>query len=119
MKPPRSTIEPPRLLGEAGRALWDRIQGEYFIEDLGSLEVLAVACEATDRAASLAARIATEGESVKTPHGLKAHPCLKDEMGNRALAVRCLQRLGLLEEPVKPMGRPSTGLKGKQDDGDD
>ena len=115
MKAPRNTVEPPRPLGEAGQALWDRIQGEYVIADSAGIEVLAVACEATDRAASLAARIAVEGESVRTSHGLKAHPCLKDEAGNRALVVRCLQRLGLLDEPIKGMGRPSTGLKGKQD----
>ena len=82
----------------------DRVQSEYAIEDAGGVEVLAQACLALDRAEALAARINREGESIKGPSGLKVHPCLKDETQNRALVCRCLARLGVLSEEVRPVG---------------
>ena len=45
---------PPRTLNPPGLALWGRIQAEYAIRDAGGVELLTLACEATDRASALA-----------------------------------------------------------------
>jgi hypothetical protein len=116
--PPLATIEPssstsvppPRKLGEPGLALWNSIQSEFRIEDCGGVELLMQACLAADRAEALAARIDDDGETIHTKQGLKAHPCLKDELAARAFIVRTLQRLGITDEVIKPIGRPSRGL---------
>ena len=119
MKAPQPWPDPPRTLGEHGGELWVRVQSEYAIEDAGGIEVLAQACLALDRAEALAARINAEGESVKGPTGLRPHPCLKDETQNRALVCRCLARLGVLSEEIRPMGRgPGRKAKGWTGDAD-
>ena len=87
-----------------------KVQSEYRIEDCGGVEMLMQACLALDRADALAARIDADGETIVTKRGLKAHPCLKDELAARAFVVRTLQRLGLNLEPVRPtVGRPGVG----------
>src|SRR3954470_17558324 len=106
--PPDPVSTPPRPLGEAGRALWDRIMGEYQVEDSGGIELLLLACEATDRAAELGQTIQRDGPIVATRSGLKEHPALKAELANRAFVTRTLQRLGLNLEPVRSsVGRPA------------
>jgi hypothetical protein len=100
---------PPRKLGTPGTALWNAVQAEFRIEDCGGIELLAQACAAADRAQSLAARIDQDGETIHTEHGLKAHPCLKDELANRAFIVRTLEKLGVTLEPIRPIGRPPMG----------
>jgi len=63
-KPPFSivsgetTLSPPRPLGPHGTALWNRVQREYAICDVGGIELLAQACAALDTAEALAAAIA-------------------------------------------------------------
>ena len=105
MKPPSNLPQPPRQLGEAGRDLWDSIQSEYLIEDSAGIAVLMQACAALDRAESLAAQIAADGVTVAGSSGPRVHPCVKDENQSRALVVRCLARLGVLSEEIKPVGR--------------
>ena len=63
-----------------------------------------------DRAEALAAAIDADGETIKGKNGLRAHPCLKDELAARSFVVRTLARLGITTESVKPMGRPSPGF---------
>jgi hypothetical protein len=59
---PRSTIpEPPRTLGEPGRSLWDRVMAEYDIADSGGRELLALACQALDRAERRVSRSISTG----------------------------------------------------------
>ena len=99
-------IAPPRKLGEAGQALWDVVQNEFRIEDCGGVELLMQACLAADRAEALAARIDRDGETLQTTMGLKAHPCLKDELAARSFICRTLQRLGITDEAIRPIGRP-------------
>ena len=41
---------PPRNMGLDGQSLWRRVMGEYQIEDCGGIEMLALACQALDRA---------------------------------------------------------------------
>src|SRR5262249_53537559 len=100
---------PPRKLGIPGVALWNAVQTEFRIEDCGGIELLAQACAAAHRAESLTSPIDQDGETIHTAHGLKAHPCLKDELANRAFIVRTLEKLGLTQEAVLPIGRPSRG----------
>lgn len=106
VNPGATGVEPPRKLGEPGRALWDSVQSEYKIDDVGGRELLMQACLAADRAQSLADTIDRDGETISTKLGLKAHPCLKDELAARSFIVRTLQRLGITQEVLKPVGRP-------------
>jgi hypothetical protein len=100
------SAQPSRPLGEHGRQLWDRVASEYDISDASGVEMLTLACEATDRIQALSARIREDGETVRTHTGVKAHPLLKEELAARGFVVRTLQRLGLNFEPVRGMGRP-------------
>jgi hypothetical protein len=63
-EPPRP--HPPRTLGEHGTNLWDRIVGNYNIDDVAGRELLALACEQLDRAEALKAQINAAGEVVQT-----------------------------------------------------
>jgi hypothetical protein len=84
---------------------------EYAIRDAGGIELLLLACEATDRAARLRGAIDRDGELISSRSGLKEHPGLKAELANRAFVSRTLQRLGLDVEPVRPtIGRPGSGI---------
>jgi hypothetical protein len=101
---------PPRTLNPPGLALWTRIQAEYAIRDAGGIELLCLACEATDRAVALAGAIDADGLTLRTRTGIRAHPALRDELAARALAARLLVRLGVTTEQIKSPGRPSSGL---------
>jgi hypothetical protein len=72
---------------------------------------LCLACQALDRAESLSEAIAAEGQTIWTrTGGVRAHPALRDELANRALVARLLSKLGINVEPVKPPGRPASGI---------
>jgi hypothetical protein len=107
--PVPTVMPPPRKLGEHGLALWNSLQREYRIEDAGGVEILAQACTALDRAEALRGRIDQDGEVIVTRSGLKTHPALKDEMAARMFITRSLSKLGVLDEPLKPIGRPPRG----------
>jgi hypothetical protein len=47
-----------------------------------------------------------DGEVIKAKTGWRDHPLLKHELANRAFVTRCIARLGLDVEAVKPIGRP-------------
>jgi hypothetical protein len=111
-KPSRLTVvgnvpDPPRKLGEAGNSLWNRVQSEYLIQDVGGVELLMQACLAADRAEELAAIIDSDGARIMTKSGPKDHPCLKHELAARSFIVRTLQRLGITDEVIKPVGHPT------------
>jgi hypothetical protein len=118
-KPPLSivsgettTIRPPRQLGQHGMALWNRVMAEYGIVDCGGVELLCLACQALDRAESLAEAIARDGPVVYSRAGVpKAHPACRDELANRAYVAKQLERLGVTVENVKLPGRP-LGVRG-------
>jgi hypothetical protein len=114
-KPSRLTVvgnapNPPRKLGAAGESLWFRVQSEYRIDDIGGVELLMQICLAQDRAEDLAAIIDADGARVMTKAGPKAHPCLRDELAARAFICRQLQRLGITDEVIKPVGTPPRPL---------
>jgi hypothetical protein len=101
-----TTPPPPRKLAPPGLALWNRVQGEYRITDSGGVELLCLAAQALDRAESLSAAIAEDGQIIRGRTGIKAHPAMRDEIANRALCARLLGKLGIASEPVKSPGRP-------------
>ena len=113
--PPRLTLvepdltgsQPSRPLGAHGRALWRKTTTEYRIEDAAGVEMLTQACRALDRAEGLADRIAEDGDIIRTPTGIKAHPGIREELAARGFVVRTLQKLGLNFEPLHAgPGRP-------------
>jgi hypothetical protein len=115
-KPPFSIVSgtagpvpPPRPLGQHGSALWQRVQSEYRITDVGGAEILSQICSAADRVESLRAAIDRDGETIFTKSGPKAHPALRDETQLRAFIVRGIEKLGLNFEAIKPSGRPPGG----------
>jgi hypothetical protein len=90
--------------------LWNRVQAEYAIRDSGGVELLCLAAQALDRAESLSAAIAADGQTIRTRTGVRAHPALRDEIANRALVARLLGKLGITTEPVKSPGRPGSAV---------
>ena len=118
-KPPFTVVgsgatenQPPRPLGQHGKALWQGVMKEYSIDDIGGIELLAQAAQALDRAEALAARIAHDGEVIYLKGVPRAHPAVKDELACRAFVVRTLQRLGLNVnvDQSRPVGRPAAGI---------
>jgi hypothetical protein len=105
---PGSTGTPPlRQLGQAGQALWDAVTAEYEIRDAGGIEILTQACQASDRVEELAALISADGAIVHARGGPKAHPALRAELNGRAFIVRCIEKMGLNYEALRPtVGRP-------------
>jgi hypothetical protein len=87
--------------------LWQRIQAEFSIRDAGGIELLCLAAAALDRAEALSAAITEQGETIITKGGIRSHPSVKDEIACRALCARLLQRLGVLDQPIKAPGRPA------------
>jgi hypothetical protein len=106
---PPELSPPPRPIGEAGRKLWDAIQGEYFITDAGGVELLLQSCALADRIAGLEVEIERTGLMIPTKEGSRSNPLLKEEVAVRSLLIRTLQKLGITEESVRPLGRPSHG----------
>jgi P27 family predicted phage terminase small subunit len=108
VEPGGTGVEPPRDLGEPGRALWDRIQREYDVSDVCGIELLSQACTALSEAEALREEINRDGPVLRTRHGLiKDHPALKHELAARAFVVRTLTKLGLNFEPLRnAAGRP-------------
>ena len=120
MRAPSNLPQPTRDLGPSGRDLWRSIQADYVITDSGGVEVLMEACAALDRAESLAAQIAADGPTIPGPSGPRVHPCIAAEIQCRNSVVRSLGKLGLLVEPIRPMGPgPGKRKKGWAPDGDE
>jgi hypothetical protein len=102
-----NTPEPPRTLGEAGLALWRRVNAEYDISDAAGVEMLCQACTTLDRAEGLRSEIDRDGAVLVSRGQIRDNPCLKHELAARAFIVRTLSRLGLSFEPLRATpGRP-------------
>jgi hypothetical protein len=118
--PPLSIVDAPQVsppsrpLGEAGTELWNAIQGEYFITDAGGVELLLQACALADRIAGLAAEIERSGLMIPAKEGSRSNPLLKEEVAARSLLIRTLQKLGITEESIRPIGRPPHGTGRQQ-----
>jgi hypothetical protein len=82
---------------------------EFEVDDGGSQALLAEACKAADMAASCRERIAKDGLTVPTKNGMRAHPLIRAELMAQSFMTRTLLRLGIVEPPRGPMGRPPRG----------
>jgi|SRR6516165_2809421 hypothetical protein len=102
--------QPPQKLGEAGLSLWRRIQAEYQIVDVGSVELLVQACLAADRLAEVGAAIEHTGVSVIVRGVPRENPLLKVELAARAFIVKTLRALGIVDESIQAIGRPAQGF---------
>ena len=108
---------PPRPLGKDGMVLWSTVTRDYAFSDPGSVQILALACAALDRAESCARQIGKEGQMIPGTSGPRSHPLLRDELQNRALCARLIGKLGLDLEPLhahpgRPGGSPGYGWAG-------
>lgn len=87
------TRAPPHL-GPDGKQLWARLIRDFEINDGAGLQLLQVAAEAADRAATC--RKAIDGLTVKDARGsLKPHPLLAVERDARAQQISALRALRL------------------------
>jgi hypothetical protein len=113
---PPNRVQPPSNLKPPGRNLWTTIMAEYAIDDSGSLTLLGEACRALDNAEDMAAVIAKDGRTIYTRTGaIKEHPLIKHELMARTFLVRTLQRIGIVDIPARPIGRPPQGGLGITD----
>ena len=105
---------PPRPLGPPGVALWRSITRDYDVTDAAGIELLCLACQALDRAEECRALIDEHGAAfIVQPSGMiRQNPLLRDELANRAFVSKCLERLGVNEEPAKANGRPTGSWSG-------
>jgi hypothetical protein len=85
--------------------LWNSIQREYTISDSGGVELLLQAAALSDRIAEMEVEIARTGLLVSG----RSNPLLKEQLGARSLLIRTLQKLGVTDESIRPVGRPSRG----------
>lgn len=115
-------LQPPRKLGKAGMSLWQAVQREYRIADVGGIELLAQGCGAVDRLEAIRELIDDEGEIIHSRTGFRANPLLREELGLRSFICRTLERLGITQEKIKTPGRPGSFVSawsGDDADGDE
>jgi hypothetical protein len=102
------TPTPPGPLGTEGLALWNSVQSEFRVDDIGGVECLYQVCCTKDRLGKLAAQIDAEGEQITTlKNGTREHPLLKAELAARSFINKHLEKLGICSEPIHSgRGRP-------------
>jgi len=95
--------KPPKELGAAGRALWNKLQQEYALEDQGGLESLLTAARSEDDIQRMRARLAKDGDLIADRFGqLKASPLLQSIRGAETIKRQALRALNLdIEPPTK------------------
>ncbi len=105
---PQTAPKPPRGLGVAGRALWNRFQPEYGIRDVAGLVLLETACRCWDLERQALAAVAADGLTNRDKYGqLRPHPCLAAARDARAGFLKALASLHCDVEPVRDQpGRP-------------
>src|SRR5262249_45595660 len=102
--------QPPQKLGEAGLSLWRRIQGEYRIVDVGSMELLVQCWLEADRIAEIAATIEHDGVRIVVRGVPRENPLLKVELAARSFIVKTLRALGIVDESIQAVGRPGRDM---------
>jgi hypothetical protein len=101
----------PDGLAIDGATLWRSIMAEYLIEDAASLEVLKQCCFAADMAARCRKHLDESGLILHGKTGARENPMLRHELNYRSFVTRCLQKLGVLTEPLRDgPGRPPSSL---------
>jgi hypothetical protein len=101
----------PVGLGTDGAELWKAITGEFLIEDAAGIEVLKQCCFAADMAARCRQQLDERGLIIRAKTGARENPMLRHELNYRQFVTRCLQKLGVLSEPLRDgPGRPPSSL---------
>jgi phage terminase small subunit len=97
-------IPAPSHLEPEEAALFKSIVAEFRVDDVGSLQLLTVACEAHQRCRLAREAITREGMTIKDRFGiLTSHPLLKAEASARGQYLAALRVLNL--EPPPPAKR--------------
>jgi hypothetical protein len=100
------TTKPPKTLGKAGRALWDRLQSEFEIEP-GLEPALTKLCEVEDRLSEIRAALSVQG--LTRPDG-RANDLLAAEVRGWGQWRQLARALGVFDaEPARQparIGRP-------------
>ena len=92
--------------------LWKAIVGERDIKGAANLAILQQAAKALDCAEQYATIIAQDGPVIQTKSGARDHPLIRHQISSRALCCRLLVRLGIVDTPKRPVGRPPVGGPG-------
>ena len=104
---------PPPELKRAGRELWLSVVREFEVDDAGSRAVLFEACAAADMVAACRERLAKDGLTVPTKNGgMRDHPLTRTLLMSQSFMTRSLIRLGAIDPPRNPVGRPTMGGRG-------
>ena len=95
--------------------MWADITSEYDVSDSAGVQLLAIACQALDRAEMLRELIDKQGVMVENKNGsVRENPLLRHELNGRAFVVRTLSRLGpefrAIAKQPRPNGRQEFGL---------
>lgn len=86
----------PKHLDKSESALWHQIVRDYEFDDAASLEVLAAALEARQRARRCRERIDADGEAITDRFAqIKPHPLLPAERDARAAFLSAMRLLNL------------------------
>ena len=101
---------PPPDLGTSGRQLWTSVLQDHDVHGAGNLAVLHQAGKALDVAEQYAKIITASGPVQQTKAGPRDHPLIRHELAARALVCRLLSRLGVVDSPKRPVGRPPLGI---------
>jgi len=73
-----------------------------------------MACEALSRLRQAQAILKQEGLTIRDPRGQpKAHPAVKIEFDCRAQFLTAIKAMNLDIEPLRDLGRPAGGARGK------
>lgn len=101
-KRPPTDDDPPAHLRAAGLALWRQVRADFQISDAAGRHLLAVACEASDRAADARAAIAQHGavylDRFGSPKANPAAAILRDAAAQQIMALRALGLTGSPED---------------------
>ena len=108
LKPSGNPKPPPSTLGPAGRDLWLMVHQQFLVDDAGSKALFLECCRAADRISEFSKLINRDGPLITNRHGdVRENPLLKHELLARNFLAQSLVRLGVIDPPKKPLGRPS------------
>jgi hypothetical protein len=103
--PDDETPTPPEDLGASGRAFWLSLAGTFDFEE-HELAVVEEAARVKDRLDELDAVVRSEGVTVESPQGVKAHPALVEARAQEVVLTRLVASLRLPDEnDVRPQRR--------------
>ena len=105
----KTRFPPAAGLGAEGKALWQRLQAAYQIEDEGGLTLLLRVCESRDLVVDAMAEVRRDGFVITDRYGAKrGHPLLTVARDAGARELQALKMLALDLEPLKGLGRPGS-----------